>query len=83
MSLPLGIPFDLSKLPGLQPPPGVLPNFKNPYTRGPLLLGLSAVAIGVMYIFVAARFYTKIRIQRKVTWDDCKYARHSSTFRWQ
>ena len=64
--------FDLSKLPAVPPPAGVVPNFTNPYTRGPLFVGLCAVALGFMYLFVAARFYSKLSIHRRVTWDDGK-----------
>ena len=63
--------YDLSQIPALEPPPGVTPNFINPYTRGPMLLALSAVAIGIMYLFVMARFYAKIYVHKKLTWDDC------------
>jgi hypothetical protein len=61
---------DLSKLPALAPPAGVIPNFVNPYSRGPLFVALSAVAIAFMYLFVTARFYGKLLIHRTATWDD-------------
>jgi hypothetical protein len=64
--------MDPSQIPALQPPPGVVPNFIDPYTRGPMLLALSAVAIGIMYLFVIARFYCKFSLKHKVTWDDCE-----------
>ena len=72
MSLAPNPSYDLSQIPALNPPPGVIPNFVDPYTRGPKLLALSAVAIGVMYLFVMARFYAKFYVQRRLTWDDCE-----------
>lgn len=77
MSLPPNPSYDPSKFPALEPPLGVLPNFDNPYTRGPMLLALSAVAVGIMYLFVVARFYCKIYVQRKVSWDDCELTGHA------
>lgn len=71
------LPMDPSQMPALKPPPGVMPNFVDPYTKGPLLLVLSAVAIGIMYFFVLARFYCKFYVQRIATWDDCKSTRHA------
>lgn len=70
------MPYDSYLIPALEPPLGVVPNFIDPYTRGPLLLALSAVALGFMYLFVAARFYCKIFVQHKVTWDDCESTEH-------
>jgi hypothetical protein len=72
MSLPPNAGIDLSQIPALQPPPGVVPNFIDPYTRGPMLIALSAVAIGIMYLFVVARFYCKLTLRHTVTWDDCE-----------
>ena len=73
MSLPSIMSLDLSQLPALQPPPGVTPNFIDPYTRGPMLLALSAVAIGIMYFFVGIRFYSKFYIKREWSWDDGQF----------
>ncbi len=72
MSVPPGSSYDLSQVPGLAPPPGVIPNFVDPYTRGPLLLALTTVAMGIMYVFVTARLYCKFYVQRKLSWDDCE-----------
>ncbi len=72
MSLPQGTPYDPSQIPALQPPPGVIPNFNDPYTRGPVLIALSAVAIAIMYLFVIIRLYCKVWVHRKVSWDDRK-----------
>lgn len=63
---------DITQIPALKPPPGVTPNFVDPYTRGPLFLALTAVAIGIVYVFVIARIYCKICLQNKLSWDDCE-----------
>ncbi|MCJ1254826.1 hypothetical protein MMC24_002642 [Lignoscripta atroalba] len=60
----------LAGLPAQAPPPGVVPNFIDPYSRGPMLVIVSSILIGLMVLFVAARLYTKLRINRKLKWDD-------------
>ena len=70
MSLPPNI--DPSEIPALEPPPGVVPNFVDPYTRGPMLLALSAVAVGIMYLFVTIRIYCKFFVRKTLSWDDRK-----------
>lgn len=55
--------LDLSHVPALSPPSGVIPNFIDPYSRGPIFMVLSAIAIGIMYIFVIIRFYSKLHIK--------------------
>ncbi|KAL8711936.1 MAG: hypothetical protein Q9220_003632 [cf. Caloplaca sp. 1 TL-2023] len=74
MASPQGAYMDPYQIPGLAPLPGVIPDFDDPYTRGPMLLALTAVAIGIMFLFVLARFYCKIWIHRKLTWDDLEKA---------
>ncbi|MCJ1307997.1 hypothetical protein MMC25_001647 [Agyrium rufum] len=62
--------INLTNFPALEPPPNVVPNFIDPYTRGPMLLVLSALAISIMYLFMAARFYSKFLVKNRSTWDD-------------
>ena len=69
--------LDLSQLPALMPPFGVIPNFIDPYTRGPMLLALSAVAIGFMYFFLAVRFYSEIHIKHEWIWDDGQFIKQN------
>lgn len=64
--------YDPSQIPAPEPPAGVVSVFIDPQIRGPMLLALSAVAVGVMYLFMIARFYSKIYVQKKVSWDDCE-----------
>lgn len=73
MRLPPNIPYEiLSKIPAMKPPHGVVSNFDDPYTRGPLFIALSGFAIGFMYLFLFVRFYSKFCTRRKLTWDDCE-----------
>ena len=57
-------------LPASTPPPGIIPNFENPENRGPLLVKVGAVLVGLMMVFVMNRVYTKVWIARQVMWDD-------------
>ena len=73
MSLPspTGGSAALANEPALAPPPGVVPNFVNPYNQGPILLVIGSILIVLMAVLVSVRAYTKIYIQRKLAWDDC------------
>ncbi|MCJ1380898.1 hypothetical protein MMC17_004007 [Xylographa soralifera] len=62
------------ELPAAEPPPGVVPNFVNPYTQAPLLIITGSVFVAIMIMFVSARLYAKAFVIRKATWDDCKHA---------
>ena len=41
-------------------------------TRGPSLVIVGAILIGIMVLLVTARIYTKARIIKHVGWDDGK-----------
>ena len=58
--------------PAMKPPPGVTPNLVDPYNQGPTLIVVGSILISLMTVFVLARGYTKYRIFRKTSWDDCK-----------
>lgn len=63
-------PPDDSIQPFSPPPPGVLPNYLNPHTRGSALTITCSMFLAIMIVAVSIRAYTKLRIMRKVTWDD-------------
>lgn len=63
-----------NNLPALQPPAGVESNFINPEDRGYIQNIVSTVLFCFMVILFANRFYTKLYVIRKVSWDDCKCA---------
>ena len=59
--------FNLS---GLTAPPGVIPDFAHPRNREPVFIIVNGILLALMMIFIAIRFYTKLAIIRKVSWDD-------------
>ena len=63
----------LAELPALQPPPGVVPNFVDPVTNAHQLVGVVSVLLALMILFALNRFYTKIWITKKFTWDDRRF----------
>ena len=62
--------MSLATLPALSLPPGVKSNFENPESRGYVLIAVGSPLLAIMVIFLAIRFYTKLRITRSATWDD-------------
>ena len=66
------LPADLSILPGMLPPPGVIPNFDNPHSRGGTYVAVATSIMVAMFILVTCKLYSKCFIARKLGWDDCK-----------
>ena len=56
--------------PGLPPPTGQMSRFQDAYTLGPLYTLTMAQCLILTTCLVAARFYTKARIVKKLTWED-------------
>lgn len=57
----------------LHPPPsGQTSNFDNPETRGPAIIILCSVAIGIMWPVFILRLYSKVWVIRRFGWDDGK-----------
>ena len=48
------------------PPPGVIPNFDNPYSRGRTYTAVATIIVVAMIVFVMCI------IIRKLGWDDCQ-----------
>jgi len=71
MSLPPGV--DLSQIPSLRPPPGVIPNFKHPPSLADALIAVDVVFLALMLVAVGVRVYTKGFILRSLGWDDCEW----------
>ena len=65
-------PARLEGVPAARPPPGVSPNFVDPRSSGPVLIAVGTVLLVVMLLCVTIRGYTKIRIAKKITPDDCE-----------
>ena len=59
-------------IPGLQPPPGVTPNFVNPYNQSKYTPTMVATLLPVATAVVWIRMYTKIRLIKSHGWEDCK-----------
>lgn len=69
---------DLSKIPALSPPPGIVSNFVNPVNRANITIIPCAGIVAVMILFVFLRMYTKMYITHSIGWDDCKSASSSA-----
>lgn len=67
-----------ANLPAGIPPPGVKPNFANPYSIAPVIIILSAVFTSLMVIVVGMRLFSKAFVIRKLGADD----RESSCLVW-
>ncbi|KAI0143845.1 hypothetical protein F4776DRAFT_442144 [Hypoxylon sp. NC0597] len=59
-----------SLIPGMTSPPGVTPNFGEPYSAAPACRIIMAVTMAVMYCFVALRVYTRWWVTRLFGVDD-------------
>lgn len=66
--------FDFSKIPSQAPPEGVTSNFENPYSLAVLPRGFIYATLPPMVVFLGLRFYTRIKISRKVGIDDCEFS---------
>jgi hypothetical protein len=64
--------FDPSRTPVMPPPPGVTPNFTDPYSLARQCLAINTIFLALACVFVILRFYTRAWITRRVGWDDCK-----------
>ena len=62
----------LKTLPAGQPPPGVQPNFADPPSRAPVILGVCLTFAVLAVICFSIRIYTKLAIAKNWKWDDCK-----------
>ncbi|MCJ1375713.1 hypothetical protein MMC20_006950 [Loxospora ochrophaea] len=67
MALNASGPLILGALP---PPEGVTPNFVNPYSIQPALIGTLVAALSVSTIFVFLRMYTKLFIRKSTGLED-------------
>ncbi len=56
--------------PALTPPPGVTPNFEQPYTLLPYVELTIAGGIAITSVLVAARMFVKTRVVKQYLWED-------------
>ncbi|MCJ1379010.1 hypothetical protein MMC17_002109 [Xylographa soralifera] len=66
-SIPLAV---LKTTPAGQPPLGIQPNFADPPTRVPVILGVGIAFIVLAVICFSLRIYTKLAIAKNWKWDD-------------
>lgn len=64
--------IDLDKLPALTPPPGVTPNFVNPYSQGRAIFITTGICVGFVTPAVTIRVFTKAYVIKRVNLEDCK-----------
>ncbi|MCJ1400967.1 hypothetical protein MMC11_004178 [Xylographa trunciseda] len=66
-SIPLAL---LKTIPAGQPPPGIQPNFADPLTRVPVILGVGIAFIILAVLCFSVRIYTKLVLAKNWKWDD-------------
>ena len=66
-SIPLSV---LKTLPAGQPPPGIEPNFADPSTRVPVVLGVGIPFSVLALLCYSVRIYTRLAIKKNWKWDD-------------
>ena len=57
----------------MPPPPGVTPNFTDPYSSAAYNVIVNAVCLALVTVFVAMRLYAKTFITRALGIEDCEY----------
>ncbi|KAI1141758.1 hypothetical protein F5Y05DRAFT_373671 [Hypoxylon sp. FL0543] len=61
---------DMSQIPALQPPAGVLPNFEDPFTFYPWILAIGVITMILMTLAVSIQIYTKAVIMKAMKHED-------------
>ena len=59
--------------PGLEPPPGTTSYLNGAFTLQPYLAVEVAAAAILTTVMVIARVYTKVKVMKSVTLEDCEY----------
>ncbi|KAI1462046.1 hypothetical protein F4805DRAFT_411862 [Annulohypoxylon moriforme] len=62
--------IDIWTTPSIPPPPGVVPNFVNPPSRGPMIRAGMYSILPIMVAFVVLRIYTRARLTHALGSDD-------------
>jgi hypothetical protein len=63
----------LDHFPVGKPPPGTVPNFINPPSKGDALVALDGIFVSFMLVAVLIRIYVRVRLVKVWGWDDCEY----------
>ena len=64
---------ELSKIPTVSSPPGATVNFDGPNSLESTMIIVTSIFMGLAFLFVGIRAYTKIKIYGKGSWDDRRY----------
>ena len=62
-------------IPAAEPPLGVIPNYDHPESRRGLGLAACSTTLVLAFIFCTLRLYTRLKILRALSYDDCKLFR--------
>lgn len=57
--------------PAMKPPTGVKPDFNHPANKQGYFILTFVLTVAVSTLAIIIRMYTKVRIIRKVGWEDC------------
>ena len=66
------IAMDPDTTPALAPPPGMVPNFVDPFTLNNYLILTSTVCLALTTVMIMIRIITKAYVIKIVTLEDCK-----------
>lgn len=66
-------PAQLSKMPSMEPPPGVTVDFDGQNPLQTTSIAVTSVFIGLAFFFVAIRACTKMKKYSKKSWDDGRF----------
>jgi hypothetical protein len=61
----------LAKIPAMEPPPGMTPNFVNPDSLYPFVIATCTLCLMLTTPALVIRMFTKIHVAKKVNWADC------------
>ena len=65
-------PAELSQMPSGPPSPGATIDFDGPNPMGTTMITATSVFMGLAFLFVGIRAYTKIKVYGRGSWDDRK-----------
>lgn len=68
-------------IPARMPPPGVTSNFIDPVNTGYQQTICNVLCSIFVAIFVGMRIYTRVKLVKCVSWDDCKHSNSSCSRR--
>lgn len=67
-------PEQMARTPVVKPPAGVRSNLVNPPSNGHVVFATGGALMVVMYIIAALRYYTRVKIVKRLSPDDCKFS---------